>query len=324
MSGDWRPGADLAALRARATMLAEVRAWFAARGVLEVETPLAATTAGTDPALAPLVTRYTGPEHPAGVDLYLQTSPEFAMKRLLAAGAGAIYQICKAFRDGEAGRLHNPEFSLLEWYRPGRGLDALMADVADVAVLALDRPGLGSTRRDYTGLFAAAFGIDVLDAAPAVLRAIAHDHGLPARDDWSLDRDGWCDLLFSHLIQPTLGDGVLCFVTDYPASQAALARRNPDGRTAARFELFFHGIELANGFDELTDAAEQRTRFDADNRERHRRGLRPVPVDVHLLAALEQGLPDCAGVAMGLDRLLMQRVGADGLDRVISFSLPRC
>jgi lysyl-tRNA synthetase class 2 len=318
------PGADLAALQARARMLAAIRGHFAAAGVMEVETPLLAQAGGTDPALEPLRTRYTGPGAAAGRTLFLQTSPEFAMKRLLAAGSGAIYQVCKAFRDGEAGPLHNPEFSLLEWYRPGWDASALIDEVAQVARLALERPDLPIERWPYAEVFREATGLDPLRAGVGDLAECAAGYGLHP-DLSGLDRDAWLDLLWSHRVQPGLGPDALCFVTDYPASQAALARLNPDGLSAARFELFHRGIELANGFHELTDAAEQGARFEADNCRRRALGLPPIPIDRRLLQAMEEGgLPDCAGVAVGLDRLLMLRLGRDSLDQVLAFSLARC
>lgn len=321
---DWRPGADLQALRARAAMLAALRHYFSDAGVLEVETPLACSGAGTDPALQPLLTHYQGPVFPGGVDLYLQTSPEFGMKRLLAAGSGAIYQICKAFRDGEAGRLHNPEFSILEWYRPGYDVDRLMTEVACIVRLALDRPDLTLEYRTYAELFETGLGVDIFDSSPGQLRALALEHGAQGVEDMDMGCDGWLDLLLSHLIQPGLGRDRLCFVRDYPATQAALARLNADGRTAARFELFYSGIELANGFHELVDPEEQAARFESENCQRRSRGLPPVRVDRRLLGAMQHGLPDCSGVAVGLDRLLMLRLGRSDLDGVLSFSLQRC
>ena len=305
-------------------MLAALRQHFAATGAIEVETPLAASTAGTDPALQPLTALYTGPIYPAGARLYLQTSPEFAMKRLLAAGSGPIYQVCKAFRDGEAGRLHNPEFTILEWYRPGVDIHGLIDEVAQVARLVLDRPGLKSESHSYAGLFADLLGIDVFTVDPDGLRSIALAHNILGAEGMLLSRDGWLDLLFSHLLQPGLGAEALCFVTDYPASQAALARLNPDGLSAARFELFHRGIELANGFDELVDADEQAARFEAENCLRRSAGLEPVKVDRRLIDALQHGVPACSGVAMGLDRLLMLRLSLRDIDEVLSFSLQRC
>lgn len=321
---DWRPGASLHALRARAITLADVRRYFADAGVMEVETPLACSTAGTDPGLQPLRASYAGPVFPNGRALYLQTSPEFGMKRLLAAGTGAIYQICKAFRNAEAGRLHNPEFSMLEWYRPGFDLAEMMQEVGTIARLALDLPELEAVYESYAGLFQSVLGIDIFDSSAEELQAQAVRHLVLGAEGMDLDRDGWLDLLMSHLIQPQLGQDRLCFVTDYPASQAALARLNPDGRTAARFELFFSGVELANGYHELVEPDEQAQRFEADNCQRRGRGLPPIKVDRLLLGAMQHGLPDCSGVAVGLDRLLMLRLGESDIDRVLSFSLQRC
>ena len=305
-------------------MLADVRRYFVRVGVLEVETPLACSSAGTDPALQPLLARYRGPIFPDGTDLYLQTSPEFAMKRLLAAGSGPIYQICKAFRDGEAGRLHNPEFSILEWYRPGYDTARLIDEVTTLVRLALADSAIPVEQHSYADLFRTRLGLDVFAATADDLRAVALQHNILGADGMTLDRDGWLDLLLSYFIQPDLGRDGLCFLTDYPASQAALARLNPDGRTAARFELFLHGIELANGFHELVDGEEQAARFEADNCRRRSLGRPGVRIDGRLLGAMQHGLPDCAGVAVGLDRLLMARLGADDIDGVLSFSLQRC
>lgn len=321
---DWRPGASLEALRVRGAMLAALRAFFADAGVLEVDTPLACRSGGTDPNLEPLVAGYCGPGFPDGVDLFLQTSPELPMKRLLAAGSGAIYQICKAFRNGEAGRLHNPEFTMLEWYRPGFDLPQLMDEVHQVLGIAMDNDRLGRETVSYAALFDRHLGVDIFDVGVSTLQQVALARHVIGADQLVLDHDAWLDLLFSHFIQPHLGGVHPCFVVDYPASQAALARLNPDGRTAARFEVFFQGVELANGFHELVDAGEQAARFEADNCRRRTGGQRPVPVDRQLLAAMEHGLPDCAGVAMGLDRVLMLRMGEGDLDAILSFSLERC
>ncbi len=324
MTSDWRPCAGPAVLRARAGLLAELRAFFAAAGVLEVETPLCASAPGTDPALEPLLTRYTGPGWPAGLTLYLQTSPEFAMKRLLAAGSGPIYQICKAFRDGEAGRRHNPEFTLLEWYRPGFDLPRLMDEVAALARLGLGQPALAEERLSYRELFMRHLDLDPLEAPVAALRGLAVAQIDGAAGLELPDRDAWLDLLLTALIEPRLGAGRLTLVYDYPASQAALACLNPgDPRVAERFELYYRGVELANGFHELADPAEQRARCVADNRKRCARGQAELPLDERLLAALAQGLPDCAGVALGLDRLLMLRLGADSLGEVLAFPIER-
>jgi lysyl-tRNA synthetase class 2 len=315
---NWRPGASRNILEARAGLLRRTRAFFEGRGVLEVETPLACRAGGTDPALEPLKTRFVGPGHPEGLDLYLQTSPEFAMKRLLAAGSGPIYQLCKAFRNGEAGRRHNPEFTLLEWYRPGWDARALMDEVAELVRWVLGEPALPVERVGYADVFRERLGIDVFSVDVDELRAVADE------PDLVLDRDGWLDLLMSTRIEPHLGQARMTFVTDYPASQAALARLNgQDPRTASRFELYLDGLELANGFEELTDPREQAARFVADIRVRRERGQRELPIDERFLAALEAGLPPCAGVALGVDRLLMRWVGADDIDEVLAFGLSR-
>lgn len=325
---DWRPSATLAVLRQRAALMDRLRRFFADKGVLEVETPLLATAGTTDPQIHSFETCYQGPGAAQGRPLYLATSPEFAMKRLLAAGSGPIYQVCKAFRQGEAGRLHNPEFTLLEWYRPGFDHFQLMDEVeALVAELADGRlPDKSAERLTYAELFQRHLGLDPHTADSEALARCAA--GVPALAGISgLDRDGWLDLLMSHVIQPRLGQECLTFVYHYPASQAALARirqSSPDAPAVAeRFELFYRGVELANGFHELTDAAEQRARFERDQAQRQARGLAPVPMDEYLLAALDAGMPPCAGVALGLDRLLLVFNGLCQLPEVMAFPLDR-
>lgn len=326
MAVEWRPGASLDTLRVRARMFSRVRAFFAARGVLEVETPLLSVAGSTDPALASFRATYHGPGLPAGQPLYLHTSPEFPMKRLLAAGSGPIYQVARVFRDGEAGGRHNPEFSLLEWYRPGWGMERLMGEVEDLlAWVCADGPPLPDTCRcAYRELFQEFLAIDPLVVDVAELRACCRQAGIQAPDSMPGDEvDPWLDLLLTHYIEPRLGPGLL-FLYDYPASQAALARLRPgDPPVAERFELYWDGLELANGFHELGDAAEQRARFAADQHRRERLGLPLVPVDERLLAALEAGLPDCSGVALGLDRLLMRLAGLERIDQVLAFAIDR-
>lgn len=321
---DWRPSAPLANLRARADLLARIREFFAARGVLEVETPILAAAAVTDPHLASLQVRYTGPGYPAGRALYLQTSPEFAMKRLLAAGSGPIYQLGKAFRDGEAGRLHNAEFTLLEWYRPGFGVEAMMDEVEALAAQLL---GLNTRfeRISYRDLFRRRLQIDPATASLDELRDCARRHGLARIEDLPLtEMDAWLDLLLTHLIEPQLGLAAPCFVHDYPPGQAALARLRPGPYPVAeRFELYINGVEIANGFHELADAAEQRARFEHDRARRRRDGLPDAAPDERLLAALAHGLPDCAGVALGVDRLLMIALGVKSIAEVVAFPLER-
>ena len=319
---DWPPTAGLEAIRARAAMLARIRGFFAAAGVLEVETPIASRSAGTDPALDSLLTRWHGPSYARGLPLYLHTSPEFHMKRLLAAGMGSIYQICKVFRDGERGRLHHPEFSLLEWYRPGWGYQELMGEVAALVRLVLGRPDLPTERITYRGLFREHLGLDPWLTDPPRLAACAAAAGIDS--ELSLDRDGWLDLLLTHCLEPGLGAGCLTFLCDYPPSQAALARlRQDEVPVAERFEVYFDGVELANGFQELTDATAQSARLHADLETRRRQGRDRPPLDQSFLAALAAGLPESAGVALGLDRLLMAVLGVHEIDAVLAFPVER-
>lgn len=321
---DWRPGASPPVLQARAGLLATLREFFARRGVMEVETPLAGVAFGTDPHIEPLRTDFTGPGFASGQSLFLQSSPEFFMKRLLADGSGPIYQVCKAFRNGEAGKLHNPEFSLLEWYRPDFGVAELIAEVAQLVRSVLQQPSLPVSTYAYAELFREYLDVDIFEQDAEGLRAVAVSHSLLGADGLQLDRDGWLDLMMSGLVERKLGREELCFVTDYPASQASLARLNRhDPRTAARFELYYQGVELANGFEELADPDEQAARFEHENCARRGNGQAPMPVDEGLLGALHAGLPACAGVALGLDRLLMCKLGLKDIDQVISFSLGR-
>ena len=258
----------------------------------------------------------------AGGQFYLQSSPEFAMKRLLAAGSGPIYQICRAFRDAESGRLHNPEFTLLEWYRPGFDHHGLM-DELDTLMSRVLGPA-GTTRRlTYREAFVEHGGLDVFEASTHALLARAEDSGLTLSGDSPVERDMLLDFLFSHVVQPALGDGRV-YVYDFPASQAALARvRATRPPVAERFELFLTGIEIANGYHELADADEQRQRFAADGVARKRLGLAQMPVDERLLAALTHGLPNCAGVAVGLDRLFMIAAGESSIQAMMAFPVAR-
>jgi lysyl-tRNA synthetase class 2 len=249
------------------------------------------------------------------------------MKRLLAAGSGSIYQICKAFRQGEQGRLHNPEFTLLEWYRPDFDHHRLMDEVATLVILLAEgyRVFESEERFTYGDCFQSYLELDPYVADVPRLKACAQQQGLEINSGLAeMDRDGWLDLLMSHCIQPKLGQNRQSFVYDYPASQAALAKIRPDSPPVAeRFELFIDGVELANGFHELQDAAEQRTRFEQELRGRRESGLEDVAYDEYLLAALEAGLPECAGVAMGLDRLLLVLTGTSQLEDVVCFPFDR-
>ena len=323
----WRPTADLAILRLRAGLLARARAFFAARGVLEVETPALSAAAITDPHLISFSTIYSGPGPRHGQTLYLHTSPEFPMKRLLAAGSGCIYQFARVFRDGEAGRRHNPEFTLLEWYRVGFDHHRLMAEVAElVAELLAGRLALAEPERlSYRELFQHYLDLDPHRAGVAKLAACAEARNVPIPPGMPAgDTDPWLDLLLTHCIESRLGRGRLTFVYDYPASQAALARLRPaDPPVGERFELYLNGVELANGFHELGDAAEQYRRFELENAARRARDLPVMPVDGNLLAALEAGLPNCAGVALGFDRLVMLAAGKASLAEALAFPVDR-
>jgi lysyl-tRNA synthetase class 2 len=320
-SGDWRPSAALEILRMRAQMLRETRAYFAAQGVIEVETPILGHATVTDVHLESLATRVAG----SGV-YYLQTSPEYAMKRLLAAGSGDIYQVARVFRDGERGTLHNPEFTLIEWYRVGLDAGRMMDDVAALITrLVSPHRALRATERlSYRDAVRSLAGIDPLAASSADLRAGLQAQGVAVPVPASEERDDYLDLLMSTVVGPRLGSGRLTFIHDYPVSQAALARVKPsDPAVAERFELFLDGIELANGFHELCDAGEQRARFERDLAQRRTRGRGEPPVDERLLAALEAGLPACSGVAVGFDRVVMAATGARSIDGVIAFPADR-
>jgi lysyl-tRNA synthetase class 2 len=320
---DWQPGAALGNLRERARILQRLRAFFAARGVWEVETPTLSVAALSSPAIDSFVTRYIGPGHAAGVNLYLHTSPEFAMKRLLAAGSGPIYQLGKVFRQGEAGRRHNPEFTLLEWYRPGFDHHQLMDEVEALVAPILGLAGRAQ-RLSYREAFVRFAGLDPLQATIGELREAAQRLGIEGVEAGE-ERDTWLDLILSHRIEPLLGVEGLCFLTDYPASQAALARLRPDNPAVAeRFELYYRGVELANGFHELGGGTEQRRRFESELAQRAAQGRESPPLDERLLAALEAGLPDCAGVALGVDRLVMLALGARSLEEVIAFTIDNC
>ena len=323
MTGDgsnWRPTASMENIRLRAEVLARIRAFFADRGVLEVETPLLAAAPVTDLHLHALQCRYHGPGAADGRVLYLQTSPEFAMKRLLAADSGPIYQICKAVRNGETGRRHNPEFTILEWYRPGWDHHRLMDEIDELLTVILGtRPG---ERLTYQVAFERYAGIDPHAASDEALRRRVEALGM--EDTGGLRRDDLLDLILTHLIEPRLGHCQPSFIHDYPASQAALARiRKGEPPLAERFEVFSEGVELANGYHELTDPDEQRRRFVSDLAARRVADLAEVPIDERFLAALEHGLPPCAGVAFGIDRLLMVKTGTREIGEVLAFPIER-
>jgi lysyl-tRNA synthetase class 2 len=316
---DWRPTATRATLERRAQMLARARQFFAARHVLEVDTPLVVNAAVTDVHI-----------HSAQVTLsntqswFLHTSPEYAMKRLLAAGSGDIFQICHVVRGFERGRLHNSEFTLIEWYRAGFSLAQLMSEVDELVrdLLGAEGTRLGSERLTYRDAFLRHLQLDPFTAPDTQIAQVARSFGYG--HDSPRSRDELLEFLMGARIGPQLGIDGLTFLHGYPASQAALARLDPaDTRAALRFELYGNGVELANGFHELASAAEQRARFESDLAERRRLGAPSYPLDERLLAALEAGLPDCAGVALGFDRVVMLATHAGSIDEVLPFPTER-
>lgn len=312
----FKPTASMQAIKARAMLYQQIRQFFMTRHVLEVETPILSQAAVTDVHLASIMAnRHINAQHQVG---YLQTSPEFAMKRLVASGSGAIYQICKVFRDDEHGRKHNSEFSMLEWYRPDFSLLELMQEVSDLLSIVFNET-IEPKILSYKQAFLHRLDINPLSADVITLKNTAQRLGLNV--DLGEDRLAWLDLLFSHFVEPSLGFEYPIYLTDFPSEMASLAKvkMDEDGfKVAARFELYINGLELANAYDELADSAEQARRFAADNIDRQQRSLPVMPVDQHLLAALDH-FPPCAGIALGLDRLLMVLLETTRIDQVISF-----
>ena len=321
---DWRPTATPEALRRRAAMLAELRAFFAERDVLEVETPLLSAETTLDLHLESPTSAIEAPGFPKR-RMYLQTSPELAMKRLLAAGAGSIYQVCKAFRGGERGRWHNPEFTILEWYRVGWDHQRLMREV-----VALIQTLLAGSHRFEATLYASCAdlmkqhaGVDPHDTPTPTLREAVEQSSSP-QSGGDLDRDDLLSRLFVEKVEPHFAPNQVTVVFDYPASQAAMARLGAsDPRTAERFEAYVGQIELANGYGELSDPAEQQQRFERDLARRRELGRPLPPMPSRFLAALEAGLPHCAGVALGFDRLLALALKAPRIDDLIVFPVER-
>jgi lysyl-tRNA synthetase class 2 len=321
---DWRPGATVDALRLRARLNATIRAFFAERGVLEVETPVLSAAGNTDPNIASFALEFSGRLEGAPRTRWLRTSPEYPLKRLLAAGVGDCYELGRVFRDGEAGGRHNPEFTMLEWYRVGWEPQRLVDDAAALVQKALALVGRGAKleRVAYRELYRDMLGIDPMRDDIDRLRAALGDVRI---DPQGLGRDDWLDLLMTHRLQPHFDAGTLLAVYDYPASQCALAqiRGEGDDAVAERFELYLGPLELANGYHELADAAEQRGRFGRDLDTRAARGAPGLPLDERLLAALAAGLPDCAGVALGVDRLLMAMLETPRISDVLAFDFAR-
>ena len=321
---DWSPSASLDAIRLRAQLNAAIRAFFAERDVLEVETPVLSLAGNTDPNIASFSLEFSGRTDGAPRTRWLRTSPEYPLKRLLAAGIGDCYELGRVFRDGEAGGRHNPEFTMLEWYRVSWNHLQLVEETA-----ALVRSALSLVGRDaglevigYRDLYQTRLGLDPITVSDAALRAALGDVEINPE---GLERDDWLDLLMTHRLQPGFKPGEMLAIHGYPPSQCALARVRGSGEDAVaeRFELYLGPLELANGYHELTDAAEQRRRLERDVAVRTGRGDGAPPIDDALLAAMGKGLPDCAGVALGIDRLLMAMLGTQRIADVLAFDFSR-
>lgn len=321
----WVPSAPRDTMRLRAWLNRLVREFFHARDVLEVETPVLSQAGNTDPNIASFSLEFSGRTDGAARTRWLRTSPEFALKRLLAAGIGDCYELGRVFRDGEAGGRHNPEFSMLEWYRVGWDHHRLIDETAELVQAALSLVGRDATLRvvRYRDLYRDVLGIDPFLANEAALRDALGDVVI---DPDGLGRDDWLDLLMTHRLQPAFDSNELLAVVDYPASQCALARIAEDVDrlpVAERFEMYLGPLELANGYHELVDAAEQAARFANDGGVRQVRGACVPPTDARMLAALASGLPACAGVALGMDRLLMAMLDVPRIADVLAFDFPR-
>ncbi len=309
---------DRSSLQLRARLNALVRQFFAERGVLEVETPILSAAGNTDPNIESFTAAFSGHVDAGARERWLRTSPEYPLKRLLAAGVGDCYELGRVFRNGEAGGRHNPEFTMLEWYRVGWDHRHLMEETIALVEAALALVGRRAevVVESYRQLFLDELGLDPIHAPIDELRGPLAEYGIGPD---GLGRDDWLDLLITHKLQPAFPRDRITVVHDYPASQCALAKIRPgDPPMAERFELFLGRYELANGYHELNDGAEQRRRFERDNAMRRERGLREVPMDEHLLAVLD-AMPDCAGVALGMERLLMCVAGTDAIADVLAF-----
>ncbi len=315
MNSDWQPAASFEILKQRSRLLSQIREFMMSHNILEVDTPILSHAGNTDPNLHSMQIQVQSSSTTIADTVYLNTSPEFAMKRLLSAGSGSIYQVSRVFRNQEQGRLHQPEFTMLEWYHVGFDHHALMDELNDLLeILGLSQ----ASRESYAEIFARHVGIDPHTGLTEALLAEAKSHGFES--DGS-NRSVLLDFLFNRLVSPHSGASLPELIYDYPVSQAALARiRHDTPPVAERFELFITGVEIANGFHELIDASEQRQRFDADNEHRRLLGIPEVPVDENLIAALAHGLPNCTGVAVGIERLLMAVLGYDHIDEVVSFT----
>lgn len=316
----WKPSASIQNLIKRAKIIAEIRQFFTDRGVLEVETPAMSEFSVTDVHLSTFHTQFLSPFASQAKTLYLMTSPEYHMKRLLASGSGPIFQLCRVFRNEEAGSRHNPEFTMLEWYRPFFDMYRLINEVDDLLQQILDCEPAESY--SYQFVFQTYVGLDPLSATKAQLLAKAREHGLQC--DENEHRDTLLQFLFSEVVEANIGRERPTAVYHFPASQAALAQiSSEDHRVAERFEFYYKGLELANGFHELSDAKEQLRRFELDNQQRRAMGLQPQALDQRFLAALQAGIPHCSGVALGVDRLLMIAMNAECIDEVMAFGVDR-
>ena len=314
----WQPTASVKNLLTRAKLLAEIRRFFTDRGLLEVETPVLSEFGVTDVHLATFSTEFISPFGEQSKTLWLSTSPEYHMKRLLAAGSGPIFQIGKVFRNEEAGNRHNPEFTMLEWYRPHFDMYRLINEVDDLLQQILECPPAESM--SYQFAFQQYVGLDPLSADLSELAEKAKKHQLIGAENEN--RDTLLQFLFSTVVEPQIGHEAPGVVYHFPASQAALAQiSSEDLRVAERFEFYYKGLELANGFHELSDAREQLRRFQQDNLQREKMGLPVRAIDTRLLAALQAGIPNCSGVALGVDRLLMIAMGTESIKDVISFAI---
>ncbi len=306
------------ALHLRARLYALVRDFFAERRVTEVETPMLSAAGNTEPNIEQFATTFHGPVGAGARERFLRTSPEYPLKRLLAAGFGDCYELGRVFRNGEAGRAHNPEFTMLEWYRVGFDHRRLALETAQLvrAALALAERDATVSTTSYRNWFRDGLDLDPFTADESALRAPLVDFRI---DPEGLERDDWLDLLVTHHLQPALADGAITIVYDFPPTQCSLSRiRAGNPAVAERFELYLGQSELANGYHELNDAVEQRARFKHENARRLTRGQRELPIDENLLAVLD-ALPDCAGVALGVDRLLMHLAGTDDIRDVLAF-----
>lgn len=314
----WQPTASVKNLLTRAKLLAEIRRFFTDRGLLEVETPVLSEFGVTDVHLATFSTEFISPFGEQSKTLWLSTSPEYHMKRLLAAGSGPIFQIGKVFRNEEAGNRHNPEFTMLEWYRPHFDMYRLINEVDDLLQQILEC--LPAESMSYQFAFQQYVGLDPLSADLSELAEKAKKHQLIGAENEN--RDTLLQFLFSTVVEPQIGQEAPVVVYHFPASQAALAQiSSEDLRVAERFEFYYKGLELANGFHELSDAREQLRRFQQDNLQREKMGLPVRAIDTRLLAALQAGIPNCSGVALGVDRLLMIAMGTESIKDVISFAM---